>query len=87
MSCRGAARRAIFGAKDAGRGFCEDLEGGAGVYMLAKRLVDEGRDVEGAGCVRDGGEGIVVGEDGLMEILGSIMVRCQVRSLLGAGVV
>ena len=58
---RGAAKRAIFKAKEAERKkFCEDLEGWDGkgnVFTLAKQLVSKIRDVVSASCVKnDGGK-------------------------------
>ena len=69
---RGAAKRAIFKAKDAERKkFCEDLEGEDGkgnVFRLANQLVSKNRDVVGASCVKDDDGKIVVEEDKLMEV-------------------
>ena len=68
---RGAAKTAIFKAKDAeGKKFCEDLEGEDGkgnVFRLAKQLVSKNRDVS-ASCVKGDDGKIVVEEDKLMEV-------------------
>ena len=69
---RGAAKRAIFKAKDAERKkFCEDLEGEdrkGNVFRLVKQLVSKNRDVVSASCVKDDDGKIVVEEDKLMEV-------------------
>ena len=69
---RGAAKRAIFKAKDAERmKFCEDLEGEdrkGNVFRLAKQLVSKNRDVVSTSCVKDDDGKIVVEEDKLMEV-------------------
>ena len=70
-SARGAAKRAMFKAKDAERKkFCEDLNGEDGkgnVFRLAKQLVSKNRDVVCVSCVKDDDGKIVVEEDKLME--------------------
>ena len=69
---RGAAKRAIFKAKNTERKkFCEDLEGEDGkgnVFRLTKQLESKNRDVVSASCVKDDDGKIVVEEDTLMEV-------------------
>ena len=69
---RGAAKRAIFKAKNAEKmNFCEDLDGEdrkENVFRLATQLISKNRDSVSVSFVKDDDGKIVVEEDKLMEV-------------------
>ena len=69
---RGAAKRAIFKAKNAERmNFCEDLDGEdqkENVFRLATQLMSENRDAVSVSFVKDDDGKVVVEGDKLMEV-------------------
>ena len=69
---RGAAKRAIFKAKNAERmNFCEDLDGEdrkENVFRLATQLMSKNRDAMSVTCVKEDDRKVVVEGDKLMEV-------------------